>query len=195
MNFKEIGYAFRLHKPVLLRFLGRMVGRSEAEDLLQETFERALKASSTYRNEAAVKNWLFRIASNLAIDFLRKDKRQSKVATDIYKISVKDLEISDAFIDIIDERPWNMPLETANRKEMLDCIAKFINELQPHFKTMILLREIDNLPISDIAEILEISPENVRVRIFRSHQILKKALIKGCHVYQVREGNYICDPK
>jgi RNA polymerase sigma-70 factor, ECF subfamily len=191
----EIENAFTTHKSVLIRFLEHMVGSQIAEAVLQETFERVLKTSETYRNETSIKNWIFKIAGNLAIDYLRKISRQSKYLENIRPVCGDELEDSHAFNDIIDERPWNLPLEMEDRKEMVNCIAEFINQLQPHSKTLILLREIDNFSISDIADIFDISIENARVRIFRSRAILRKALAKGCHVYQGREGGFLCDRK
>lgn len=67
--------AYLLHAPALLRYLRRLCGdQMTAEDLMQETFERAARAS-TQSGESGLRPWLFRIATNLAVDYLRRRRR------------------------------------------------------------------------------------------------------------------------
>lgn len=76
----EIEELYSSHAPRLLQFLARMVGSAEAADLLQDVFVRALRSKAMPAETSQQTNWLFRVATNLAIDHLRRRQRWTKVA-------------------------------------------------------------------------------------------------------------------
>src|SRR6187399_1287863 len=77
--FEEI---YRNHAPRLFGLICRLVGRTDAEDLLQETFLSAHRKLESYRGESALGTWLFRLATNLCIDHLRSRGHRWSQATD-----------------------------------------------------------------------------------------------------------------
>jgi RNA polymerase sigma-70 factor (ECF subfamily) len=192
VDANELENVFLEIRPSLERYIARLVGLNYAEDMVQEAFVRALAGLSGFHGQASTKNWLYRIAANLAIDNMR---RRSKSSQEGFPASCDDLDASNAYVDIIDERPWNDVEERLDRSEMGDCIARFVRELQPAFKTIVILREFDHLTYEDIAEITGISQENVRVRLHRARGALRKALEKGCHIWKSRHGGMECLPK
>jgi RNA polymerase sigma-70 factor (ECF subfamily) len=192
VDAQELESAFIEIRAALERHVARLAGMNNAVDIVQETFARALSGLSGFHGQASTKNWLYRIAGNLAIDDLRRRNRSGQAS---FPARCDDLDASEAFKDVIDDRPWNDAEERLNRTEMGDCIARFVRELQPAFKTIVILREFDHLPYEDIAEITGTSPENVRVRLHRARGALRRALERGCHIWNSRHGEVECLPK
>jgi RNA polymerase sigma-70 factor (ECF subfamily) len=173
-----------------------LAGDSVKEDIVQETFARAWSGIDGFREDASLANWLYRIAGNLAIDEIRRRKKEKREAAgDAFPKDGDDLAESGAFEDLIDDRPWNEIDEVAARREMGDCIAEFVQMLLPSYKSVILLREFEHRSFEEIAEMTGTSAENIRVRIHRARSALRTSLEKGCHVWQARHGGLECVPK
>jgi RNA polymerase sigma-70 factor (ECF subfamily) len=173
VDAQELASVFLQIRAGLERHVARLAGMNSAVDIVQETFARALLGLSGFHGQASTKNWLYRIAGNLAIDDLRRRNRSGQAG---FPARCDDLDASEALKDVIDDRPWNDAEERLNRTEMGDCIARFVRELQPSFKTIVILREFDHLSYEDIAEITGTSQENVRVRLHRARGALRRAL-------------------
>jgi RNA polymerase sigma-70 factor (ECF subfamily) len=196
MERLELERRFEEVRPALERYLTRLAGAAVTDDLVQETFARAWSGIGAFREEASLENWLYRIAGNLAVDELRRRKREGmETEAGVFPRDCDELDEAQAFSDLIDDRPWNEVEEVAARREMGDCIAGFVQALQPSFKSVILLREFDHRSYDDIAEMTGTTEENVRVRVHRARGALRKALENGCHVWQERHGGFECVPK
>ena len=196
MERQELERRFAEIRPSLERYAARLAGETVKDDLVQETFVRALSAIDGFRGEASLANWLYRIAGNLAADEFRRRKREGiDLEGDAFPHDCAALDESRAFEDLIDDRPWNEADGPAARREMGDCIAGFVQSLQPSFKMVILLREFEHRRYEDIAEMTGTTVENVRVRIHRARVVLRKSLENGCHVWQARHGGIECYPK
>jgi RNA polymerase sigma-70 factor (ECF subfamily) len=196
MKREELESRFAEIRPSLERYLARLAGESVKDDLLQETFLRAWSGIGDFREEASLENWLYRIAGNLATDELRRRKKDTgNPESEAFPGGCEDLDEAQAFMDLMDDRPWNEIGELAARREMGDCIAGFVQELQPSFKKVILLREFEHRSYADIAEKTGTTMENVRVRVHRARIALRKSLENGCHVWQARHGGIECMPK
>ena len=81
------------------------------------------------------------------------------------------------------------------RKEMSDCVNEFIDNLPTDYKTVIVLSELEGMANKEIAEILGITLENVKIRLHRARARLKKALQDGCDLYYNDENALACDRK
>jgi RNA polymerase sigma-70 factor (ECF subfamily) len=196
MDGKELEERFAGLRPSLERYVTRLAGRVASDDLVQETFARALAAIGDLREDASLANWLYRIAGNIACDELRHRKREGRdMERADSPIGSADLDASKAFEDLIDDRPWSEVGPSSERQEMGECIAGFVQALQPSFKTVILLREFEHHAYEDIAEMTGTTVEHVRVRIHRARAVLRKSLETGCHVWQARHGGIECLPK
>lgn len=151
------------------RFAGRIYtlahytlgSRSAAEDAVQTVFLRASQNLGTFRGEAAVGTWLWRIALNHVSDELRRRKRVEEVPL-------------DAILGWADEGA--SPEARRGVKEIDEIVARALLELPPKFRTVVVLRYIDEMPYDQIGEVLGCSIGTVSSRLARALAMLEKIL-------------------
>ena len=153
----------------------RMVKNSaDAEDLAQETFLKAYRGITGYRGESKFSVWLLRIASNLCLDFLRKQKRRPTAP-----LTVEDGDGEERELEIGDER--FQPERLLEQKLTGDSVRHGLDALPPEFRQVLLLRELKGLSYDEIGEILGLESGTVKSRIFRARK-------KLC-AYLLQDGN------
>jgi RNA polymerase sigma-70 factor (ECF subfamily) len=150
LEFQKIYAAFQ---PKILRYLARLVDENEAEDLAQETFVKVNLALENFRGESKLSTWIYRIATNTALDRLRSPSFQQPAK----KLSADLIEIDESLLD--DRNAWTgekTPLVEPQiyRKEMGACIQDFIGKLPENYRTVLVLGEMESLSNNEIAEIL-----------------------------------------
>jgi RNA polymerase sigma-70 factor (ECF subfamily) len=148
----------------------RMIYRKEdVEDLTQEAFIKAFNSLDKFDRQFAFSTWLYKIASNNCIDYLRK-KKLSTFSID------KDIESDDDDfkfeIPDHDTKPDRNILDTERKKVLLDAI----NGLPDKYKTVILLRHNDEMEYEEIAKKLRLPLGTVKAHIFRGRELLNKYL-------------------
>lgn len=160
--------AFYQHKvyQICYRMLGNV---HEAEDIAQEAFIRAFINIDSYDEQRKFSTWLYRIATNLAIDRLRKKK------PDYYlDAEVKGTEGLTMYSQLAAEQA--LPEEEVESLELQSYIQKEIMALPPKYRSVIALRYLDEMPLSEISEILDIPIGTVKTRIHRGREALRKRL-------------------
>jgi RNA polymerase sigma-70 factor, ECF subfamily len=145
-----------LKRPVFLLAYSILQDYALAEDATQETFLRAAEKADTFRPGTNPKAWIFTIARNLAIDLLRKRKKEAPL---------------DSLPEAAQQSPENSAAAVA---EATDGLARALAVLEPHERDLVILRIEAELPHRDIAKILGISAVDARVRYFRALKKLKK---------------------
>ncbi len=157
---------------------------AEAEDVLQEVLVKAHMGVEQLRAEAALAAWLFRIATHVAIDHLRKRSRQPDVADDVdtTKIASED-----------DGVPGLQRL--VEQQEMSACVQRFLLDLPSVYRTVLLLHDLDGLTAGEIARSLCITVENAKIRLHRARAALRASLEAGCSFYCDDRGVLVCEPK
>jgi RNA polymerase sigma-70 factor (ECF subfamily) len=166
------------------------MGPHEAKDSTRGVFEKASRKLKTFRGESKFSTWLYRIATNTAFDRLRSPSfKHATEHTQLEKIA--DTEARDV---------WTGQKETAIdqniiRREMSTCVREYIDKLPHDHRNVLLLSEIEGFKNKEIADILQISLENVKVRLHRARAELKKELNNGCDFYQNEQGSLACDRK
>jgi RNA polymerase sigma-70 factor (ECF subfamily) len=173
------------------RMLARIAGSQEAEDLTQVVFAKAADALPGFRGDAQASTWLYRIAANVASDWLgSRSARQARLAG-------QDLEAADAneaaTSPSIDGAP--SPEHQLIRKEMNDCIRQVIGRLPDGDRTVLTLAELGGFTDGDVACTLGISRGNAKVRLHRARQKLKQALATRCDFYRDEDNEFACEPK
>ncbi len=143
--------------------------REEAEDLVQETFIKAFSALGTFNAQYAFSTWLFKIASNNCIDFLRK-KRLQTMSID-KPTEAKDGPITKELPDPI-INPEAELIDT-ERKSIIEIA---IDSLPSKYRIAILMRHKEEKSYEEIAEALDVPLGTVKARIFRAREKLKKHL-------------------
>lgn len=151
----------RRHQDAVYRFLVRMVGsRDEALDLAQEAFVRAWQALPQWQPEAQLRTWLFRIASNAALDALRRRR--------IVAFEPLDETIAAA----ADEPDPQRRLELKQRVAALD---ESLARLSGDHREILLLREVENMSYEEIGAVLGITEGTVKSRLARARTALLAA--------------------
>ncbi|MBO8130215.1 MAG: sigma-70 family RNA polymerase sigma factor [Candidatus Marinimicrobia bacterium] len=155
----------------LLNFVYRFVyDKKEAEDIVQDTFLRVYMNRHAYREIAKFSTWIYTIAANLAKTFLRKKKyRKVMFLSQMGPDENKDFEIKDEEEIRIIEKDMRVDEET---------IQRALLKLPEHFKTILILRDIQELSYEEISNILEIPIGTVKSRINRARLRLQKEISK-----------------
>ena len=192
VKFHEIHDTFR---PKILRYLTNLVGRRDAEDLTQEVFVKVNQALKTFRGESQLSTWIYRIATNVALDKLRSPSFRQTGGK-----SLSGDSIGEGEIEIMDKNPWtgeNTPsIETSVvRKEMNQCIRGVVEKLPESYRAVVVLSELEGFRDDEIAEILGVSLNTAKIRLHRARARLKKDLEAHCNFYRDERNEFACDLK
>ena len=161
------------YKGAIFNLVYKMVkNKEEAEDLVQETFVKAFGALPTFDERYAFSTWLFKIASNNCIDYLRKKKL--KTFSIDKTAESKDGEIKQSFEDIKTPDPEISAIE----KEKKSLIEAAIDSLPAKYRDAIILRHKEDKSYEEIADILNLPIGTIKARIFRAREKLKQYLKK-----------------
>jgi RNA polymerase sigma-70 factor (ECF subfamily) len=158
------------------RLLMRIVGAQEAEDLTQAVFAKAAIALPKFRGEAQSATWLYRIATNVASDWLRGRLVREAKATD---------RLPDMGADAPSLSSNASPERDLAVKDMAGCIRAEIAALPESHRDVLILGELGGLSDEEVAQALGITHNNARVRLHRARQDLKKAVQARCDFYRI----------
>jgi RNA polymerase sigma-70 factor (ECF subfamily) len=174
-------------------FLERMVGKNEAEDLTQEVFMKVDRGLKDFKGESKLSTWVYRIATNAALDKIQsRAYRESKSKISL-NATCKETELEDAGM-LTAEMSFSAERE-AVRNEMNECIREFVDKLPTNYRTVIILSELKDLQNQQIADILGISLDAVKIRLHRARTRLKAEFEAGCDFYHDEDGELACDRK
>ena len=145
----------------------------DALDLSQEAFIKAWRTLGQYQFEASFSTWLFRLTSNVCIDFLRRKKRRQETSlTENYDDSDEGAELS-----LPDCAP--LPEQQAITNETKIELARAMGQLAPDHREILQLRVVEDLPYEQIADILGVRVGTVKSRLARARLSLRKILKAG----------------
>lgn len=159
------------------RLLGRVAGREAAEDLTQIVFDKAARALPRFRGDARLSTWLYRIAANVAADWLRSRPAREAMLT----VSISDGE-AGANAAVPDPQP--SPEQRLVRKQMREFIRGEIGRLPSANRAAFILGELGGLSDEEVAHALGISLTNTKVRLHRARAHLKTAIAARCDFYR-----------
>lgn len=188
-SFQEIYERFR---PGVLRFLSRLVGEEEAEDVAQEVFLRVDRGLEGFRGESSIGTWIYRIARNAALDRLRSRPAwlESVRQTGTYGT---DEDPADVMSRIPDERASLERRMIA--KEMNECIRGRIGNLPGSYGEVLVLRELGGMTNAEIASALGVSEGAVKIRLHRARSLMREDLGTHCILSRDERDELACDPK
>lgn len=176
--------------PKILQYVKRMVGPHDAEDVAQDIFGKVSSGLKGFQGKSKLSTWIYRIATNTVIDRSRSAAYKHAADHTTHEDSV-DHETQSLW-------PGHKPPATDQvviRKEMSDCVNEFIDDLPPDYKSVIVLSDLEGLTNIEIAEVLGISIDNVKIRLHRARTKLKAALNEGCDFYHNEQNVLACDRK
>jgi RNA polymerase sigma-70 factor (ECF subfamily) len=168
-----------------------MVGKNQAEDLAQEVFIKVDKALKDFKAESSLSTWIYKIATNTALDKIKsRSFKQDSKSVPLEKITTEpqteNIAIEDTSLSAERE---------AIRNEMTECIREFVDRLPQEYRTVIILSEIKDLKNQQIADILALTLDNVKIRLHRARTRLKAEFEAGCDFYHDQDGDLACDRK
>jgi RNA polymerase sigma-70 factor, ECF subfamily len=163
------------YRGPLVNFLYRMVrGREEAEDLAQEVFLRVYRARKDYVPSAKFTTWLFRIATNLALNSVRDNRYQRMEVSIDAPVSADAEEGDERTLDVAEKHP-NIEqhlIEEARRKMIRHAVEK----LPEKQRAAVLLHKYQELDYGEIAKILQCSESALKSLLFRAYETLRVEL-------------------
>lgn len=144
----------------------RTVGNTEdAADLSQEAFLRAYRSIGSFRGDSKFSVWLYRLTTNICIDFLRSKGRKPTVS-----LTVENDDEETEELDVADER--FDPEEQYQRKALRQAVQRGLSQLPEEFRTILILREVEGMRYDEIAELLHLEEGTVKSRLFRARNRL-----------------------
>jgi RNA polymerase sigma-70 factor, ECF subfamily len=147
---------------------------SDAEDVLQDAYMDAYRHIDDFRGDSQVATWLTRIVINQALMRLRKEKRRSVIVPFREPGSG---EAERAEVDVAD-RTTESPSSRLLRGEIRRILERRIDELPLSFRTVFIMREVEDMSVEETAEALGIAAATVRSRLFRARALLRESLAR-----------------
>ena len=190
-EFRRIHETFH---PKVLRYLARLVGEDQAEDVAQAVMLKVSEGLRDFRGEASLSTWIYRIATNAALDKLRSAGARQADAQDDPQALDADAEIDSDEGSGLEARTPSAEA-TAIREEMNACIRGFIERLPGNYRTVMVLSELEGFKNAEIAGILGTSLETVKIRLHRARERLRRELEAGCSFHHDERDELACDRK
>jgi RNA polymerase sigma-70 factor (ECF subfamily) len=144
---------------------------TEAQDALQDAYLMAYRSISQFRGDAALSTWLSRLVLNECLGRMRRSARRDNVV----RIVSSD---TDSSIDTVAGGDADLPDQQASRAQMLGLIESKLDELSEEFRTVFVLRSVEEMSVEETAACLEIPEATVRSRHFRAKGLLREALAR-----------------
>jgi len=185
-NASGLTAAFEQYREPMRRYVQSLTrSAAEAEELTQEVFLRAHRSLDTLRERGALSAWLYRIATNVAVDWLRQQPPP------VRQVSDEEADSPDELMDTSGES-----LQTVvEQREMSACVQGYLEELSDDYRAVIILHDIDGMTAPEIAQLLGATVGAVKIRLHRARKKLQAALNAGCQFDHDRRGVLICEPQ
>ena len=162
----------RYKKPVYHMILKMVRNVDDAEDLTIEAFAKAFKSLDRFKKDYTFSTWLFRIATNNSIDFIRK----KKLETTSLESSYRDEGGEDVRIDLEDQ---NLdPQEKFIKKQKVERVQMFVTQLPAKYQRLVKLRYFEELSYDEIAKELDAPLGTIKAQLHRARELLYD-LVKG----------------
>jgi RNA polymerase sigma-70 factor, ECF subfamily len=163
----------RRHNRLLFRTArGILKSDAEAEDALQEAYLRAWRALGSFRSEARLSTWLVRIVINEALGRLRR--RSSQVLAFDATIDLSEVSLED----VMEGNPDDRPDRAAMRSEVRAMMEACIDALPEAFRTVFMLRAVEEMSVEEVSAALGLPEATVRTRFFRARGLLREGLAR-----------------
>ena len=144
-----------LHRDVVVRVAGRIVGSQDAEDVSQDAFLRAFHRLGDFRGDAPFRSWLLRITHNAALDQLARRRAEP---------------VSPETFDASEERSARPPAERLEVRERIERLERKLRGLSPQHRAVLVLRDAEGLSYEEIADITATPLGSVKGRLHRARR-------------------------
>jgi RNA polymerase sigma-70 factor (ECF subfamily) len=183
MDFSAV---YQEYQPKIHRYLTHFSGEAEAADLTQAVFLKVSRSLDGFRGDSSLSTWIYRIATNTAHDHAASSLARQKECEQLFE--------DDASVDDFPSRSPGTDREYI-RREMNACIRGVVDQLPENYRTVLLLGEFEELSNAEIAAILDISLDTVKIRLHRARTALRNAMECHCSFYHDERSELMCDRK
>jgi RNA polymerase sigma-70 factor (ECF subfamily) len=160
------------------RYHGKLYGliynmtsnKEDTEDMLQDVFTKAYQSLPAFRGHSSFYTWIYRIAINRTINFLKRRRRKQTLSLDDIDIGV---ERDPAYVQL---SARESPVRDVNISELQEKLNKALLTLSEKHRTVVVLHDVQGIPHHDIAKMLKVSEGTVRSRLFYARQHLQNEL-------------------
>ena len=189
MDFQTI---YKEFYPKILRYLIRILDNKDlAEDFTQDVFIRVHEGLKNFEGRSKLSTWIYKIATNITNDYYKSSSFQKG----------KNQTLSGEFLEENkeDKNVWTgdkgeISDQVLEKKEMNGCIRRYVQDISENYRTVFVLSEYEGLKNKEIADVLGLSLDTVKIRIYRARTQLKKKMEEGCNI-SYEENGISCDEK
>ena len=161
----------RYWEPVFFMLNRMVMNKDDAEDLTIEAFGKAFKNLQQYSPQYAFSTWLFKIASNNAIDYFRKKRMENLTSLDRPVDRDGGEELSQQI-----KGHGLTPEETIIKKQDADKVHEIIDKLKPRYKEIVEMFYMEQLSVEEISKRLDLPVATIKTRLFRARELLMQVL-------------------
>jgi RNA polymerase sigma-70 factor (ECF subfamily) len=188
MEQKTFAAAIHENEERLRAYIARMIGEADAAaDLTQETFARAHAAREAFRGDSKLGTWLFAIATNVCLDYLKSSAHRR------LKVTPPETLVEIAAGD--EDGPRLSAALLHDQAEMGACVRHFIDELPADYRSALLLHDIEGMPNAEVAAALGCTVATAKIRVHRARQKLRALLEQHCTFDRDARNVFVCEPR
>lgn len=184
---KNFDIIYQEFQPKIHRYLSRLSGESDASDLTQAVFLKVSQSLADFRRESSLATWIYRIATNTAHDHAISSRTKQL----INELPFDETASLDDFPDLASPGADREYI----RHEMNACIRGVVDQLPEDYRAVLILSEFDEFTNQEIAEILAVSIDTVKIRLHRARTRLREAMTCQCDLYRDERNELMCDRK
>ena len=174
------------YREKVYRVILRLVSNPlDAEDLTQETFLKASRSLPHIKHPEKVASWLYRIATNTALDYLRRTSSRSEKG--ITQVSLEDRK------PIPTDTP--APATSLDSTESTNCVRQYADQLPEQYRIVLILHYLEALPLAQVAEVMGSSVGATKVRLHRARKRYAEICGAECEQFYNEVGVLSCQPK
>jgi RNA polymerase sigma-70 factor, ECF subfamily len=160
----------RYQKKIYGAIYNLTLNHEDTNDLLMETFEKAYRSIGGYKADASFSTWLYRIAVNRSINFIKRNRQKNH-----YSIDDADMDLQNR-AEFMDTRPDSDPIQKENLHDLQNKLNESLEKLSEEHRAVVTLSDIEGLSHREIAQILGCSEGTIKSRLFHAHKNLQKYL-------------------
>lgn len=178
-----VGDLYARYAAGVRKHLVWLVGEVDVDDLMHDVFEKAQRGLGTFRTDARLSTWLFRIATYAAIDSLKsrsvRERHASAEPFDDAEFPADDVRADDALA----------------HTQMRACVRRLVDRLPANQKAILVLADLRGMSDQEAAEALGISIGTAKMRLHRARLALRHLMTCECDVYHDEQNDLGCEPK
>jgi len=184
---EEFDGIFQEFQPKIHRYLGQLCGEADANDLTQTVFLKVSQSLAGFRGDSSLATWIYRIASNTARDHAVSSLARQREGELLFD--------EDGSVDELPDEDDPGTEREYIRREMSACIRGVVDRLPESYRTVLLLSDFEELTNAEIAGVLGVSVDTVKIRLHRGRSALRSAMESRCSLYHDERNELMCDRK